>query len=51
MTAPMPGPDGPGASLAGGASLVMFRRSHHKPEAWLLLEFLSSPATSGASTP
>jgi len=45
MTAPMPGPDGPGASLAGGSSLVMFRRSHHKPEAWLLLEFLSSPAT------
>ena len=26
-TAPMPGPDGPGASTAGGASLVMFRRS------------------------
>jgi multiple sugar transport system substrate-binding protein len=45
MTAPMPGPEGPGASLAGGSSLVMFRRSHHKPEAWLLLEFLSSPAT------
>jgi multiple sugar transport system substrate-binding protein len=43
MTAPMPGPDGPGASLAGGSSLVIFRRSRHKDEAWLLLEFLSSP--------
>lgn len=43
MTAPMPGPDGPGASLAGGSSLVIFRRSRHKQDAWLLLEFLSSP--------
>ena len=44
MTAPMPGPEGPGASLAGGSSLVIFRRSRHKDEAWQLLEFLSSPA-------
>ncbi len=43
MTAPMPGPDGPGASLAGGSSLVIFRRSRHKEDAWLLLEFLSAP--------
>ena len=43
MTAPMPGPDGPGASVAGGSSLVIFRRSPHKEDAWLLLEFLSSP--------
>ena len=43
MTAPMPGPDGPGASLAGGASLVVFHRSRHKDDAWLLLEYLSSP--------
>src|SRR6185295_11959083 len=42
-TAPMPGPDGPGASLAGGASLVVFRRSRHKEEAWRLVEFLSRP--------
>jgi len=44
-TAPMPGPDGPasGASLAGGSSLVMFRRSRHKDEAWRLIEFLSRP--------
>ncbi len=39
----MPGPDGPatGASLAGGASLVVFRGSRHKEEAWRLVEFLS----------
>jgi multiple sugar transport system substrate-binding protein len=43
MTAPMPGPQGPGASIAGGASLVIFRRSRHKADAWLLLEFLSTP--------
>jgi multiple sugar transport system substrate-binding protein len=43
MTAPMPGPDGPGASLAGGSSFVIFRGSRHKDDAWLLLEFLSSP--------
>ena len=43
MTASMPGPDGPGASLAGGASLVIFRRSRHKADAWRLLEYLSSP--------
>jgi multiple sugar transport system substrate-binding protein len=44
MTAPMPGPDGPGASLAGGSSLVIFQRSAHKEEAWQLLEFLSTQA-------
>jgi multiple sugar transport system substrate-binding protein len=43
MTAPMPGPDGPGASFAGGSSLVIFRRSRHKEDAWRLLEFLSRP--------
>jgi multiple sugar transport system substrate-binding protein len=42
-TAPLPGPDGPGVSLAGGSSLVMFRASKRKPEAWRLLEFLSRP--------
>jgi multiple sugar transport system substrate-binding protein len=44
MTAPMPGPEGPGASVAGGSSLVIFRRSRHKDDAWQLIEFLSSPA-------
>jgi multiple sugar transport system substrate-binding protein len=44
MTAPMPGPDGPGASTAGGSSLVLFKASRRKPQAWALMEFLSSPA-------
>ncbi len=43
MTAPMPGPVGPGVSLAGGASLVVFARSPHKDVAWPLIEFLSTP--------
>ena len=42
-TAPLPGPRGPGASIAGGSSLVMFKRSRHKPEAWRLMEYLSRP--------
>ena len=44
MTAAVPGPDGPGASTAGGSSLVVFKASKHKNEAWQLIEFLSSPA-------
>jgi multiple sugar transport system substrate-binding protein len=43
MTASMPGPDGPGASSAGGSSLVIFKTSKAKPEAWLLAEYLSRP--------
>lgn len=43
MTAPMPGYDGPGASTAGGASLVIFRASKHKDAAWQLIEYLSQP--------
>jgi multiple sugar transport system substrate-binding protein len=45
MTAPMPGPDGveSGVSVAGGASLVMFRTARHKPEAWMFVEYLSRP--------
>jgi multiple sugar transport system substrate-binding protein len=44
-TAPMPGPRGPesGLSLAGGSSLVIFRASPRKTEAWKLIEFLSRP--------
>ncbi len=42
-TAELPGPDGLGASIAGGASLAMFRRSRHKPEAWALISYLSRP--------
>jgi multiple sugar transport system substrate-binding protein len=43
-TASMPGPDGPGASTAGGSSLVMFRRSSMKQQAWQLIEYLSRPS-------
>jgi multiple sugar transport system substrate-binding protein len=44
-TAPMPGPTGAqsGTSLAGGASLVVFRTSRHKAAAWRLVEYLSRP--------
>lgn len=45
MTAPMPGPDGPGVSSAGGASLVIFRSSERKAAAWKLVEYLSLPQT------
>jgi multiple sugar transport system substrate-binding protein len=42
-TAPLPGPSGPGASTAGGASLVIFRRAPRKAEAMQVLAFLSRP--------
>jgi multiple sugar transport system substrate-binding protein len=44
MTAPLPGPTGPGESMAGGSSLVVFRASKHKADAWKLIEYLSRPA-------
>lgn len=44
MTAPLPGPHGPGASIAGGASLAVFRSSRHKDAAWRLIEYLAEPA-------
>jgi multiple sugar transport system substrate-binding protein len=44
MTAPIPGPNGPGVSLAGGSSLSLFVASKHKKEAWLLMEYLSQPS-------
>ena len=43
MTAPLPGPHGPGASIAGGSSLVLFRAARHKEAAWQLIEYLSRP--------
>ena len=48
-TAPLPAPDagapgGPGLSLAGGASLVVFAGSRHPDAAWELVEYLSAPA-------
>ena len=44
-TAALPGPDGAstGVSVAGGSSLVIFRESRHKSEAWRLVEYLSRP--------
>jgi multiple sugar transport system substrate-binding protein len=43
-TAPLPGPDGPGAGIAGGTSLVISARSPRSAQAWALIEFLSRPA-------
>jgi multiple sugar transport system substrate-binding protein len=45
-TAPLPAPqaDGPGVSLAGGASLVLARTSPRLDQAWKLVEYLSEPA-------
>jgi len=43
-TAPLPGERVPGASLAGGSSLVVFEASRHKQAAWQLIEYLSEPA-------
>jgi multiple sugar transport system substrate-binding protein len=46
MTAPLPAPDssgGPGVSLAGGSSLVMFRSSKNKEMVWKLIEYLATP--------
>jgi multiple sugar transport system substrate-binding protein len=43
-TTPLPAPEGKEAlSIAGGSSLVLYKGSKHKPEAWKLLEFLTSP--------
>lgn len=42
-TAPLPGPDGPGASIAGGSSLAIFARSPRQDAAWALLRYLSQP--------
>jgi len=44
-TAPLPGPEGPGASTAGGSSLVVFRRSRRRDDALKLLAYLARPAT------
>ena len=51
LTAPMPAPDSaaadsgyPGASTAGGSSLVLFRRSAHPAAVWSFIEYLTQPA-------
>ncbi|WP_251273873.1 extracellular solute-binding protein, partial [Enterobacter hormaechei] len=38
-TAALPGPEGPGAGIAGGTSLVIFRKSQQKEASWKLIEF------------
>jgi multiple sugar transport system substrate-binding protein len=43
-TAPLPGPHGAGESIAGGASLAIFKNSAHAKEAWAVVEYLSQPA-------
>ncbi len=43
-TAPLPGPDGVGVSLAGGSSLVLLRGSAHADAGWRFIAFLSDPA-------
>jgi len=45
-TAPLPSLDAdwPGVSLAGGASLALFRRSPRKEAAWQFIEYLCAPA-------
>ena len=42
-TAQLPGPDGPGDSVAYGSSLVILRHSKHQDAAWKLIEYLSRP--------
>ena len=44
MTMPLPGPEGPGASLANGTSFVVFKDSPNKAAAWKLIAWLSSPS-------
>jgi multiple sugar transport system substrate-binding protein len=43
-TAPLPGPDSAGVSLAGGSSIVIMRHSAQKAAAWKFLAYLSDPA-------
>lgn len=47
-TAPLPPPDAgmqyPGASVAGGSSLVLFARSRVRDAAWRWVEYLAAPA-------
>lgn len=42
-TAPMPGPDAPGVSLAGGSSLAISRTSRHSVAAQTLVQYLTDP--------
>ena len=42
-TAPLPGPDSGGVSLAGGSSIVIMRSSARKSVAWRFVTFMSQP--------
>lgn len=42
-TMALPGPEGPGASIIGGTSFVVFRSSRQKDAAWALVAWLSQP--------
>jgi multiple sugar transport system substrate-binding protein len=42
-TAPLPGPEGPGVSIAGGSSLAIFSKSRQRDAAWSLVRYLSRP--------
>jgi multiple sugar transport system substrate-binding protein len=42
---PLPGPQGPGASVAGGTTLVLFSGAKHPDAAWTLIRWLSQPST------
>jgi multiple sugar transport system substrate-binding protein len=44
-TMPLPGPDGPGASVAGGTTLVIFEGARDADAAWTLIRYLSQPDT------
>lgn len=44
-TSPMPGPNGFGASSAGGSSIVIMQKSKKQNQSWKLLRFLSQPDT------
>ena len=44
-TATMPGPNGPGASAPGGASLVVPKTARDPAASWRLIDYLTRPAT------
>lgn len=47
-TAPLPGPNGVGASSAGGASMCLTKASKRKDDAFRFIAFMSSPAQQAA---
>jgi multiple sugar transport system substrate-binding protein len=45
MTMPLPGEQGPGASVAGGASFAVFKKARQPEAAWKLVAYLSESDT------